>query len=77
MEKWIDVEKPRENREFLTAWHYLLKALRAKEDGNEEEWKEMNLFFLQNFFAKPYVQDTDFYSQFCERKGIMEERYLV
>lgn len=67
--KWIDVDRPRENRAFLNVWHNLLNELEEKCRKAEdlEEAKEINLKLLRTFYFMPYEKTADFYEQFERR----------
>lgn len=67
--KWIDVPDIRQNREFVTAWHYFLNDCEEMLLENEDDTfrKNLNLYILNLFFIRPYDTDSDFYGQFWQR----------
>lgn len=67
--KWIDTPELKKNQQFITDWHYFLKAVQAKlvAGGNEELIKRTTMQILQYFYIEPYHQDADFYEQFDTR----------
>lgn len=62
--KWLGIPELALYEDFICRWHYLLKEVqqRAKQ-MEEQELRKWNLFFLQEFFVKPY-EKGDFYIQF-------------
>lgn len=81
VEKWIGTPDFQKNKEFLTEWHYLVKALKTQirtiteqrpESEKDELVQKLNMQFLQCFYLKPYEKEVDFYSQFETRKRIFE-----
>lgn len=69
VEDWIGVSDFRGYERFLICWHELTKTLRRElAAATEEEQRSRNLFFLQCFYMQPYTEETDFYSQFEQRR---------
>jgi hypothetical protein len=68
--RWIDTPDIRRNREFVTAWHYLLNRMEEQLRSSEDEifHRQLNMMLLQTFYMTPYVEDRDFYEQFAQRK---------
>lgn len=65
--KWLGIPKLATYERFISEWHYLLKEIQsAAKDLEEAELKKWNLYFLQEFFIKPYTEE-DFYTQFAVR----------
>lgn len=67
--KWIDTPDQRKNREFVTAWHYLLNRVEGQlaESSDDAFRKKINLFLLQIYYLTPYDEASDFYTQFTKR----------
>ena len=67
--KWIDVPQVKQNREFVTVWHYFLNDCEEMFGENEDDTfrKNLNLYILNLFFIRPYDTDSDFYKQFAAR----------
>lgn len=67
--KWIDTPDLKENRAFLTAWHYFLNDCEEMIQTNEDDTfrKNLNLYILNLFFIRPYEAEHDFYEQFVLR----------
>ena len=62
-------ECQKENQQFITDWHYFLKAVQARlaASGDEEQIKRTAMQILQYFYIEPYHTDCDFYEQFDKR----------
>ena len=58
-----------EESQFITDWHYFLKAAQARlaAGGEEELIKRIAMQILQYFYIEPYHTDCDFYEQFDKR----------
>ena len=67
--KWIDTPDLKKNQQFITDWHYFLKAVQARlaASGEEELIKRIAMQILQYFYIEPYHTDCDFYEQFDKR----------
>ena len=67
--KWIDTPDLKKNQQFITDWHYFLKAAQARlaAGGEEELIKRIVMQILQYFYIEPYHTDCDFYEQFDKR----------
>lgn len=67
--KWIDTPDLKKNQQFITDWHYFLKAAQARlaAGGDEELIKRIAMQILQYFYIEPYHTDCDFYEQFDKR----------
>ena len=67
--KWIDTPDLKKNQQFITDWHYFLKAAQARlaAGGDEEQIKRTAMQILQYFYIEPYQTDCDFYEQFDKR----------
>lgn len=66
--KWIDEPQVHKNREFVLAWHELLKQVEAQllEKQEDEFCKKLNMLLLDCFYLKPYGAEG-FYEQFADR----------
>ena len=66
MGKWIDTPDQRQNREFVTAWHYLLNEAERIliQEQDDQRKKEINMTLLQMFYVTAYDETTDFYKKF-------------
>ena len=64
--KWIDTPDQRQNREFVTAWHYLLNEAERilTQEQDDQRKKEINMTLLQMFYFTAYDETIDFYKQF-------------
>ncbi len=67
--KWIDIPDLKENRAFITGWHYFLNDCEERVRENEDDTfrKNLNLYILNLFFIRPYEAEQDFYEQFARR----------
>lgn len=67
--KWIDTPDLKKNQQFITDWHYFLKAAQARlaAGGEEELIKRIAMQILQYFYIETYHTDCDFYEQFDKR----------
>lgn len=67
--KWIDTPDLKKNQQFITDWHYFLKAVQTRlaAGGDEEQIKRTAMQILQYFYIEPYHTDSDFYEQFDKR----------
>ena len=65
VKKWIDTPDLKKYDQFILAWHDFIAEMQEKmmESRNEELFKKINMFLLQQFFMEAY-QEEDFYSQF-------------
>ncbi len=77
--KWIDTPNQRQNREFVTRWHYLLKRLEELVMGNSDDIfrRNINMMLLQTFYLTPYDGEQDFYIQFEARAKAFEAQMEV
>ena len=68
VKNWMDIPDIKAYDSFITEWHYMLKML---EDmctmASEEEVKNMSMFILNEFYIKPYSEDTSIYEQVISR----------
>lgn len=67
--KWIDTPDLKENRAFITDWHYFLNDCEELLSESEDDAfkKNLNLYLLNLFFIRPYEAESDFYEQFRKR----------
>lgn len=65
--KWLGIAPLAAYEKFICQWHYLLKGIQQAAKGMEEqELRKWSLYFLQEFFVRPYDTE-DFYIQFESR----------
>lgn len=69
VEKWIDTPDVKRNQEFITQWHYFLNDMEelARDNGDENFVRNLNLYILNVFYVRPYDPGEDFYVQFGAR----------
>lgn len=68
VQKWIDTPDVKRNEQFIIDWHYFLKEWTNRLSEAEDSYrKTVCLYFLKNFYQKPYDGKKDFYEQFYER----------
>lgn len=70
---WIDTEDIQKNEKFILDWHYFLKQYQEQiKQGilQGEEWKQVNLRILNNFYLMPYDRNTSFYPQYEQRRAL-------
>ncbi|MCI8853217.1 MAG: YkgJ family cysteine cluster protein [Lachnospiraceae bacterium] len=75
--KWIDTPEPQKYESFVLRWHNFLKKMQDRaQQAVQEEQKSLALMILKIFYEKSYEKETDFYQQFDQRMGEMEEASL-
>lgn len=75
--KWIDTPEPQKYESFVLRWHNFLKKMQDRAQQTvQEEQKSLALMILKIFYEKSYEKETDFYQQFDQRMGEMEEASL-
>lgn len=69
IKNWIGVEEIRKYEAFTAKWHYFQKDVQKILKGITQEMliRKMHLYFLNQFYQKPYQSERDFYEQFEER----------
>ena len=78
VKKWIDTPDLRQYEKFVADWHYfLLDVQEVLYNATDVQLiKNLNLYVVNRFYMKPYVENRDFYEQFDERlaeaKGILK-----
>lgn len=67
--KWLDTPNQSRNHDFLCKWHYLLKAVEEKVQGQEdgEDAKRLNMSLLTLFYFSESDTEEDFYQEFEEK----------
>ena len=67
--KWIDIPDLKENSEYILAWHdFINETQEFLMNANDEElFKKINMFLLQQFFIEKYHEIETFYEQFYTR----------
>lgn len=75
VDKWIDTDDVKRNREFVTTWHYFLNACEEMIQDNADDTlqKNLSLYILNLFFMRPYDTEGDFYGQFAARLARAKE----
>lgn len=68
--KWIDTPNQKQNRKFVTEWHYLLNETEEllQHISDEMLHKQIDMALLQIFYLTPYEESVDFYEEFEKRK---------
>ena len=66
VKKWIDIPDIKENSDYILKWHDFVNNFQEKimTAADEELFKKLNMFLLQQFFIEKYNTDEDFYEQF-------------
>lgn len=75
LKKWLGIPEIAKYEQFIRDWHFFLKKVQniLKETENDEIVKSINMFCLNQFYAKTYETGEsgdsakDFYNQFYER----------
>lgn len=69
VQKWIDTSDIKNNHQFVTKWHYLLKDIQSLIQSSKDDKlaKDMNMYLLNTFYVKAYDPHVDFYIQFNTR----------
>lgn len=69
IKKWLDTPDLKQYEEFINQWHYFQKDVQKvfAEIHNEIMVKKVNVFLLEQFYRKPYDENSDFYEQFAKR----------
>lgn len=70
VKRWLDTPDLKRYERFICDWHYYLKELQKKVEGDPEQIKPVSMELLNRFYVMPYEWDRDFYEQFYERIGI-------
>ena len=74
--KWIDTPDIVSYEQFVTKWHYFLKALEEKgkrAPQEEGQAKAVAMYVLKAFYLIPFEEGRDFYEQFDGRLCRAEE----
>lgn len=77
VKKWIDTPDVRSYEQFVNDWHYFLKDVQEVlyETEDTQLIKNLNIYVVSRFYARPYESNRDFYEQFYER--LQEGRELL
>lgn len=67
VKKWLDTPDLKRYETFICDWHYYLKNLQKKVEGDSEQIRPISMELLNRFYVMPYDQERDFYEQFYER----------
>jgi len=67
--KWIDTPDQKQNREFITTWHYLLNDVEeALDEAQSDAYaRSVNMMLLKSYYLTDYDKTSDFYRQFAQR----------
>lgn len=70
IKKWLDIPEIRRYEQFISCWHYFIKAVQEeiRTLGDEVQIKQRNMQLLQTYFLTPYRGEEDFYEQFYARR---------
>jgi len=73
--KWLDTPELKRNQQYLIDWHAFRKQMEEIiEDTTDEKMvKTITMFLLNIFFIQPYEVNEDFYKQFYERLGRIQD----
>lgn len=74
VKKWIDTPDLKQYEAFVMDWHRCLEKIekRVKEQSDEAAAKALIMKLLTLFYVQPYDGQRDFYAQFYERLGVLE-----
>ena len=70
IKNWLGIPNLEQYESFLTEWHNLVTMIQEKIAAatDNQNINTVTTVFLKLFYLTPYVKDTDFYSQFYQRK---------
>lgn len=70
IKNWLDIPNVDRYEAFLTDWHTLVAMTREKITAatDNQTIHTVTTVFLKLFYLTPYGKDTDFYTQFNQRK---------
>lgn len=63
--RWIDTPEAGRYEQYISDWHYYLKAL--QERITPDNAKEISMYVLKLFYLLPYAAEQGFYEQFERR----------
>lgn len=68
--KWLEIPDLRRYEQFISDWHFYIKALQeeARTCKEEDRLKALSMQVLQNYYLIPYEAEADFYEQFYSRR---------
>jgi len=72
VEKWIGIPDMTAYEKFSADWYYLIKRLKTYLADNMDQAKTVNMYLLKIFYLTPY-ESSDFYSQYRDRKEMLEK----
>lgn len=70
--KWLEIPDLRRYEQFISDWHFYIKALQeeARTCKEDDRLKALSMQVLQNYYLIPYDAETDFYEQFYNRRSM-------
>ncbi len=79
VKKWIDTPEPEKNREYILAWHDLIRQVGLLVTQAEDEAKQKSLLLglIKTFYADPYGEEADFFAEFNDRKENFKTYYGI
>ena len=64
VKQWLGVPEIKDYEQFVCDWHYMLKGLESiLESADESLTKQISMYVLNEFYIKPYEEDTSIYQQ--------------
>ena len=68
--KWLEIPDLRRYEQFISDWHFYIKALQeeARTCKEDDRLKALSMQVLQNYYLIPYKAEADFYEQFYSRR---------
>ena len=78
VKKWIDTPDAKRYDQYISRWHYFLKALQklVREDEEGTVAKTVSMYVLKTFYLTPFDSETDFYEQ-IETRILAAERLFA
>ncbi len=69
VKKWIDTPEYEKNREYILAWHGLIRRVGelVVQLDDESRQKSLLMGLIQLFYGESYGKNTDFYTEFAAR----------
>lgn len=77
--KWLSLPDVNRNQQFVADWHEFKKAIEniLKKETDMEKRKTSTMFLLQQFYAKSYAPEDDFYAEFYQRLRDAKEIFSI
>jgi len=75
VKKWIDMPEPARYEQYISDWHYFLKACQEHigKSRDTAAAKRISMLVLTESYLRPYENGTDFYPQFYRRLEDMKK----